>query len=248
MDPRFTLLLADSHTPDRRRLAGRLSQDGYTVLQAATRGEAVHQLATGRPDGLIVADLETAATANALVAAIRAGDLAADLRHLPVIALSAEPRELALLQAFRAGVDDYVARWTAYPELRARIGALLTRAHARDPAPAVRTVGALVVDLDAHAAAWNGRRVRLSDMEFALLAHLAGAPTNIHSKEALLRRVWGYSLPAKTRTVDAHIRKLRAKLAEIGADGLIVTRHGVGYQLVDPDSDKAAGASKAAQP
>ena len=246
MESRCLLLLADEHAAQRQRLAGRLAADGYVVSQAATRDGVVQSLATVTADALILADLDPATNTASLIADLRAGKLTAAGREMPVVVLSSEPRELALLQCFKAGADDFLAKWVTYPELRARIRGLLARSHAR--ARAHQTVGPLSVDLESRVASWNAQPLRLSNLEFALLAKLAADPTRLHAKQELLRDVWGFATPVKTRVVDAHARQLRSKLTAAGADGWVVKRHGLGYQLIDHRSVATDGPLGAAQP
>lgn len=248
MSSRCSLLLADEHATQRQRLAGRLAADGYVVSQAATREGVAQSLATVTADALILADLDPATNTAALIAELRAGKLTAAGHDMPVLVLSSEPRELALLQCFKAGADDFLAKWATYPELRARIRALLARSHARARAHHTRTVGPLMVDLESRVASWNAQPLPLSNLEFELLAQLAADPARLHAKQELLRDVWGFATPVKTRVVDAHARQLRSKLAAAGADGWVVKRHGLGYQLIDHGSVATDRPSGAAQP
>jgi DNA-binding response OmpR family regulator len=93
-------------------------------------------------------------------------------------------------------------------------------------------VGLLVVDPGAHEITLGGRRLTLTPREFDLLAFLARHPGRVHSREELLRKVWGYDYVGETRTVDVHVRRLRAKLGE--KNRLIETVMGAGYKLVVP--------------
>ena len=108
--------------------------------------------------------------------------------------------------------------------------------------PSVRRIGALEIDGDRHRAAYAGRPLALSRLEFALLARLGERPARVHSKEALLREVWGYRSPGATRTIDAHACRLRKKLTRAGARHLVVNHRGVGYALTGPDGDGNAAA------
>jgi DNA-binding response OmpR family regulator len=103
--------------------------------------------------------------------------------------------------------------------------------------PSVRRVGALEIDGDCHRAAYAGRPLALSRLEFALLARLGEQPARVHTKEALLRDIWGYQSAGATRTIDAHACRLRKKLLQAGASGLVVNHRGVGYALTAPDGD-----------
>ena len=155
--------------------------------------------------------------------------------------LAEDGGELALLRAFEAGADDFLRKPASYLELRARIRAVIARSQG-EWVPPVRRIGALEIDGDRHRAAYAGRPLCLSRLEFALLARLGERPARVHTKEALLREVWGYRSPGATRTLDAHACRLRKKLFEAGAAGLVVSHRGVGYALTAPggDGDEAA--------
>jgi DNA-binding response OmpR family regulator len=104
-------------------------------------------------------------------------------------------------------------------------------------------VGALTIDRRARQVYVADARVELSNMEFALLTHLAGEPTRVWTKDELLREVWGFRSIGRTRTVDAHACRLRTKLAHAGGR-FVENVWGVGYRLVavDPDANVASAA------
>jgi DNA-binding response OmpR family regulator len=110
------------------------------------------------------------------------------------------------------------------------VRACIQRAREWQP-PRRLVVGALVVDRDARRALHAGRELRVSRLEFDLLAHLAAEPTRVFTKCELLREVWGFKAMGNTRTVDAHACRLRRKLARAGAPHLIHNTRGVGYRL-----------------
>jgi DNA-binding response OmpR family regulator len=111
------------------------------------------------------------------------------------------------------------------------VGALLRRAQARGNRGRVR-VGAIEIDPPSREVHLNGRRLELSQKEFALLRLLASEPTRVFTKEELLRSVWGFRARGTTRTLDSHACRLRHKLAADG-DRFVVNVWGVGYRLVD---------------
>lgn len=117
-----------------------------------------------------------------------------------------------------------------YPELRARIGAVLRRREASHEGPS--RVGSLVVDPVRRRVTVGEREVPLSKKEFALVRVLATNPTRVFSKEELLAAVWGYKGPSKTRTLDSHASRLRRKLdPEHGR--YVVNCWGIGYRLIE---------------
>lgn len=149
-----------------------------------------------------------------------------------MIVLSGEEGEWAPLRAFEAGCDDFVRKPVRYPELRARLSAVLRRC---DPVRGRRTrrVGALEIDHVGREVRYSGRCLELSRTEWALLTHLAADPRRVFTKRELLRDVWGYKAEGSTRTLDAHAGRLRRKLERAGAVGYVLNCRGVGYRVVD---------------
>jgi DNA-binding winged helix-turn-helix (wHTH) protein len=142
------------------------------------------------------------------------------------------------------GADDFVMSTTSATELDMRVHRATARAATRPgtrtyPSPAPLVVGPLVVDLAGHSATLAGRTLALTHREFALLAHLARAPEHVFTREELLRDVWHYRPGGATRTVDVHIRCLRAKLGSLH-NQMIHTVRNTGYRMVclSPDTDQ----------
>lgn len=135
-----------------------------------------------------------------------------------------------MLRAFDAGADDFLESPPSYLELRARLRAVLRRA-AGPTSPSVLQVGPLRIDTAAHVATMHGRGLDLRQMEYDLLVHLAGEPTRVFRAPELLRTVWGYPEPGRTRTLHSHASRLRGKLNAIGGRWVINVQ-GVGYRLI----------------
>ena len=150
---------------------------------------------------------------------------------LPLLVLSGRAGELDRVRGFERGADDFVAKPFSYGELRLRIAAMLRRTGERRGRGKL-TVGSLSLDPAARDVRLRGRRIDLSQKEFALLRALMAEPTRVLTKEELLRDVWGFRSLGTTRTLDSHACRLRSKL---GADGdrFVVNVWGVGYRLVD---------------
>jgi DNA-binding response OmpR family regulator len=119
----------------------------------------------------------------------------------------------------------------SYPELQARVAALLRRGERR-AGPGRMRIGPLEVDPLARQVWLHGAEVQLSKKEYALLRALVGDPTRVFTREELLRGVWGYRSMGVTRTLDSHASRLRRKLSVAG-DRFVVNVWGVGYRLVD---------------
>jgi DNA-binding response OmpR family regulator len=231
MEATVSVLCALGDERQRTFICDQLAADGYPVEPARSPSE-LQLRARNRPPGvLLLGRLERRHDELALLRAIRAGDgVRADIDpSVAVILVDAEPSELALLRAFAAGCDDYLACPLAYPELRARIDALARRAVLRAAGP--KRHGGLNIDPRRRLATYAGRPVELSRLEFALLNQLAADPERCFTKQELLRDVWQYRANGKTRTLDAHACRLRKRLDAAGAKGYIVNVRGVGYRL-----------------
>jgi DNA-binding response OmpR family regulator len=228
-----TLLLVEDDPVVRTFLADNLTADGYDVVLADTRRDALRALEYRRPD-LAVIDIRLPDGSGLdLIRRIRAADgIASRLDPgLPLVVLSACGSELERVRGFEHGADDYVTKPFAYGELRLRIAAVLRRTRERGHQGRLR-VGDLEVDPAAREVRLRGSRVALATKEFALLRTLASAPTRVFTKEELLRDVWGFRTMGTTRTLDSHACRLRRKLGRSG-DRFVVNVWGIGYRLVD---------------
>lgn len=152
-------------------------------------------------------------------------------RDLPVIFLTARDAEADRVLGLELGADDYIAKPFSPRELVARVRAVLRRSQGaqRDDGPAP---GAFDHDAEGHRIGYRGRVLDLTRYEYHLLAALLQRPGAILSRDQLMSRVWGNDSDSSDRTVDTHIKTLRAKLREVdpGADP-IRTRRGLGYSL-----------------
>jgi DNA-binding response OmpR family regulator len=232
-----TLLLVEDHRATRTFLADNLSADGYEILEAGTVSDAQRLMETRFPD-LAVVDLELPDRDGLeLLQLIRDGDrLAARIDpDLPLLVLTGRGGELERLRGFERGADDYVVKPFSYPELHARVDALLRRTRNRPGAGRIR-IGPLEIDPLSRQAWLDREPVPLSKKEFALLRALAGEPTRVFTRDELLRGVWGFRSPGATRTLDSHAARLRRKLNQGGAS-FVVNVWGVGYRLLDGGLD-----------
>jgi DNA-binding response OmpR family regulator len=179
-----------------------LAADGYQPLSAETREQALAVLAC-RPARLVIADVN--GETLGLLDAIRGGGGLRDRidPDVPFVVLSERADELARVRALERGADDVLAKPFSYPELRARIRAVIRRCY-EDRRQLVR-FGALVVDRTARRVWVGEHEVELSAKEFELLAVLAAEPERVYTKEELLSTVWGLGSWARTRTLESHI-------------------------------------------
>jgi DNA-binding response OmpR family regulator len=231
-EPR-SLLLVEDDDATRRFLVDNLVADGFRVFAAGGAAEGLRAIEARSPS-LLVLDLTLDdGSGLELLDRVRAADgLTTRVDPaLPVIVLTGRSGEADRVRSFARGADDHVCKPFLYPELLARVRAVLRRAEGR-PRRGVLRVGELTVDPLTRAVRLGGRRVELSAKEFALLHALAEEPTRVYGKNELLRDVWGYRSIGNTRTLDAHACRLRKKLRHSSRAWVLNVR-GVGYRLTD---------------
>ena len=154
---------------------------------------------------------------------------------LPILFLSSRDDEIDRVLGIELGGDDYVVKPFSPRELTARVMAILRRTAARPPAvdhlPTTIRHGKLALDLDGWRATWDGTEVPLTVTEFSLLRTLAAMPSKVFSRDAIIDRMHGPGFALTDRTVDSHVRNMRAKFAEAGGSDIVETRPGIGYRL-----------------
>jgi DNA-binding response OmpR family regulator len=236
-----TILLVEDDGVLATFLADNLAADGYEPVVADTLRDGRRVLEFRRPD-LAVVDLGLPdGSGLELIERVRRADgvMSRIDPELPLVVLSGRAGDVDRMRAFERGADDFLAKPFVYGELRLRIAAVLRRSRSR-PGRGLLRVGELSVDPAAREVRLRGRRIELSQKEFALLRALAADPTRVLTKAELLRDVWGFRTLGTTRTLDSHACRLRVKLGQDG-DRFVVNVWGVGYRLVDgPASEEVA--------
>jgi DNA-binding response OmpR family regulator len=203
-------------------LAARLRAEGFEVEAAADGFAGVELCARFRPD-LVILDLMLPGLDGLEVCRRIQRE-----RHVPVLMLTARDSETDLEVGLAVGGDDYLTKPFSPRELVARVRALLRRVErAAEPEEEPIMLGKLRIDAATREVSLDGSPVHLTATEFDLLHRLAQSPHVVFGRDRLLEEVWGYKVAAGQRTVDSHVRALRAKL---GRD-VIRTVHGVGYAL-----------------
>ena len=206
-------------------LQEKLRREGYDV-DVAEDGVAASERLAGEPPDLVILDLMLPRRSG--IDVLR--ELRAQNRTLPVLILSARGQEEDKVEGLRTGADDYLSKPFGLAELIARIEALLRRA--RGPEDTV-SFGSITIHLDSRRVVKSGEEVELSRKELDVLFYLLHNRDRTVSREEVLRGVWGYSPSSSARSVDFHILNLRKKLeADPSAPTHLVTRHGVGFQLL----------------
>jgi DNA-binding response OmpR family regulator len=227
-----TIVVCEDDPATRELLCEHLAADRFGALPAPTAGDALRLCRYNQPDLLLLDLALPDASGLDVLREIRAADAHATRfdPRLPVIVLTGRGADAERVRGLDCGADDYLVKPLHYPELRARINAVLRRAGGRREGPC--RVGDLVIDPVRRKVTVEGRDVALSNKEFSLLRVLASDPIRVFSKGELLHDVWGYRTETRTRTLDSHASRLRRKL-DPDAGRYVVNCWGVGYRLVD---------------
>jgi DNA-binding response OmpR family regulator len=226
-DPAATILLVEDDAPTRTFLADNLTADGYELLVADCARDGLRLLETKFPDVALVDLGLPDGSGLDIVRRVRASDGVASRIDpaVPLVVVSGRGGELDRLRGFDRGCDDYVCKPFSYPELRARIEALLRRADVRRRPGRLR-VGELEIDAASRVVRLRGTPVELSQKEFALVRTLASDPTRVFTKDELLRTIWGFRTLGSNRgrspyfgsRVRAHRRPAGRDLASLGKE------------------------------
>ncbi len=212
-----------------------LRTEGFEPLWCATGEEALARIAS-EPPALVILDVGLPdASGFEIFKRIRATS------EVPVVFLTARSDEIDRVVGLELGADDYVAKPFSPRELVARVRGVLRRtgkggatAAASASAATVAPARPIVVDEGRMQIRYHGRLLELSRYEYGLLKTLASRPGHVFSRETLLERVWGNDTESMDRTVDAHVKTVRAKMKAIASDEEPIRTHrGSGYSLAE---------------
>jgi two-component system OmpR family response regulator len=228
MSRRILVVDDDPHIRDVVRFA--LDKAGFETVGAGEGAEALAKFATGRP-ALVVLDVG--------MPEMDGLDVCRRIRktsETPILFLSARDEEIDRVLGLELGGDDYLTKPFSPRELVARVNAILKRARVGAGAEAPSTSrslahGALRLDESEHRLRFDGAEIAVTAVEFALLAALMARPGHVYSRERLLETAWPDNIHVSDRTVDSHVRNIRAKLGKAGCAEAIETVHGVGFRL-----------------
>jgi two-component system response regulator RegX3 len=231
-DTRRILLVEDEKTI-RTTVGAYLEREGYWVTPAEDGQRALDEFDKHHFD-LVVLDLMLPKVSGEDVCrAIR------DASDVPIIMLTAKGEEEDRIAGLELGADDYLVKPFSPRELVARVRALLRRARVESEPQRDRLVfGDLVVDVSSHKAFLADKELDLTASEFKLLTTLSRYPGRVYSRMELVEKVLGYDFEGYERTIDSHVKNLRAKLEDDPREPtFIYTVHGVGYRFESPKTD-----------
>ncbi|MDK2902987.1 MAG: two-component system, OmpR family, response regulator [Clostridiales bacterium] len=223
----FRIMVVEDEERMRQLLHLYMQNEGFEVLEASD-GQQALELFEQYPTDLVILDV--------MLPHVDGWTVCRQIRQasqVPIIMLTARGEENDKLFGFDLGVDDYVVKPFSPKELVARVKALLKRSHGNANAQDhVIRYGNLSIEPLSRRVAINDQDIILTPKEFDLLFFMASHPGQVFSREQLLHHVWGYDFYGDSRTVDAHVKNLRAKLGDYGR--YIATVWGVGYKFDDP--------------
>lgn len=236
------ILVVDDDANIRQVLRFALEQAGYAVQEAENGAAGLERFEECGPDLVILDVMMPEMGGTEVCRRIRR------VSDVPVLFLSSRDDEIDRVVGLELGADDYVPKPFSPRELVARVKAILRRAGKAPDAPfdggvsidttteipqpkaAQITHGALTLDLDLYQASWRGESIVLTRREFELLRALLGHPGKVYSRGELMTAAYDMGTIVSERTIDSHIRRLRRKFEDAGAEP-IETVHGIGYRL-----------------
>jgi two-component system, OmpR family, response regulator RegX3 len=207
-------------------LAYMLRKEGFEVALAATGPDAITEFQRGGAD-IVLLDL--------MLPGMPGTEVCRQIRQtsqVPVIMVSAKDSEVDKVVGLELGADDYVTKPYSPRELVARIRAVLRRGQEPEVLPDVLEVGPVRMDVERHLVTVDGHDVRLPLKEFELLEMFLRNPGRVLTRGQLIDRVWGSDYVGDTKTLDVHVKRLRAKLEpDPRTPTVLVTVRGLGYKL-----------------
>lgn len=222
MDDRIKILVVDDEPRMRKLVSDFLAIKGYSVLEAGDGEEAIEVFFKDNTISLVILDV--------MMPGLNGWEVLRTIREsskVPVIMLTAKSEEQDELNGFRLGADEYITKPFSPKILTARVDAILRRTHA--DSTDVLTFGKISLNRGAHTVTADGESVDLSFKEFELLEYFMQNKNLALSRENILQNVWDYDYFGDARTIDTHVKKLRAKLGKCGEQ--IKTIWGMGYKF-----------------
>ncbi|MDI6746806.1 MAG: phosphate regulon transcriptional regulator PhoB [Rhodocyclaceae bacterium] len=222
-----SILVVEDEPAIQALIATNLRRHGHAVSAALDAEDAMRQIKAALPDLILLDWMLPGMSGLECARQLRADPRT---RQLPIIMLTARGEEHDRVTGLESGADDYVTKPFSPRELLARIQAVLRRGRPQASEEVV-VAGELKLDPVAHQVMAAGQSVNLGPTEFRLLHFLMTHASRVHSRDQLLDQIWGDHVFVEERTVDVHIRRLRAALEPSGLDKLVQTVRGSGYRF-----------------
>lgn len=221
---KIKILVVDDESRMRKLVRDFLVRQNYEVFEAGNGEEALDLFYEEKGIALIILDV--------MMPKMNGWDVVKEVRQtskVPIIMLTAKSDESDELLGFELGVDEYISKPFSPKILVARVEAILRRANKIGDESQIRTIGGITIDKASHHVTIDGERVELSFKEFELLDYFMENQGIALSRDKILDAVWNYDYFGDARTIDTHVKKLRAKM---GAKGeYIKTVWGIGYRF-----------------
>lgn len=223
-----TILIIEDEAPIRDMLRFALQLANFKFLEAET-GQAGLNLIQKHPPDLVLLDwMLPDQSGLEVIQKLRAQN---NTQKLPIIMLTALAQEEHKVKGLQMGADDYIVKPFSPMELMARIQAVLRRTES----PTTLNINDIELDLTENKASIKGKPLRLTVLEFKLLAWFLKHPGQLASRDTLLDQVWGDEKVVTDRSVDTYVKRLRKTLDQFGLAHLIITERGLGYRF-NPES------------
>lgn len=225
------ILIVEDEEDIRILLQYNFDQKGYDVCYAKTGSEGIDKIHSEKPDIVILDWMLPGQSGIEICKNIRTLS-SYPLKETPILMLSAKSEEENKVEALKAGADDYVTKPFSFQELFARIEALLRRSNAFQDKKAHYTYHDLHVDLTQKQAFLNNDALKLTPIEFKILALFVQYPDKIFTRDALIDNVWPDNQAIEPRTIDVNIKRLRQLIDPLKVYGYIKTIRGEGYLFI----------------
>ncbi|WP_419865426.1 response regulator [Candidatus Poriferisodalis sp.] len=237
-----SVLVVDDEPSFTEALSVGLRREGFEVRTAADGRAALAEISASEPD-LVLLDV--------MLPGMSGLDVCREIRkqsRVPLIMVTARAEEIDAVVGLEVGADDYVAKPYRMRELVARMRAVLRRASDQSSAsqpsellPQPQLIeGDVVLDIDRHELRVRGELVSLALKEFELLAYLLAHAGRVVTRDSLMQDVWGYDYVGETKTIDVHVKRLRAKIEDDPSSPTrITTIRGLGYRYERASSPAA---------
>ncbi len=224
------ILLVEDEKAIRDAVSAYLKAENYAVTAVGDGQEALDEF-ENHPFDLVILDLMLPRVSGERICRV-----IRDTSDIPIIMLTAKGEVEDRIIGLELGADDYLVKPFSPRELVARVRALLRRAHIdSEPQRETLTFGDLEIDVSGHKVFVNGEEVDLTASEFKLLTTLCRYPGRVYSRMELVEKVLGYDFEGYERTIDSHIKNLRAKIGDDPRNPKwLYTVHGIGYRFEDP--------------